>query len=235
MDAIRGYAPFVAHPDGLGWIYAPAGLVDGPLPAHYEPHESPSGNPLYKQAANPTRQRFDRPENPYNPSHGRPGSAVFPYVLTTYRLTEHHTAGGMSRTLPYLAELQPELFVEVSPALASERGLEHAGWATIVTTRTAIEARVMVTGRLRPLIVEGRPVHVVGLPYHWGANGLATGDSANALLPLVLDLNVHIAEYKAATCDIRPGRRPHGPELERFVEGYRRRAGGEHEGAHQRR
>jgi formate dehydrogenase major subunit len=75
----------------------------------------------------------------------------------------------------------------------------------------------------------------VGLPYHWGANGLATGDSANALLPLVLDLNVHIAEYKAATCDIRPGRRPHGPELERFVEGYRRRAGGEHEGAHQRR
>jgi formate dehydrogenase major subunit len=231
MDAIRGDAPFVAHPDGLGWIYAPAGLVDGPLPTHYEPHESPSGNPLYGQAANPTRQRFDRPENPYNPSHGRPGSDVFPYVLTTYRLTEHHTAGGMSRTLPYLAELQPELFVEVSPRLAAERGLEHAGWATIVTTRSAVEARVMVTERIAPLLVEGRTVHVVGLPYHWGRNGIAAGDAANELLPLVLDLNVHISEYKASTCDIRPGRRPRGAELARLMQEYRRHA--EHEGIHQ--
>jgi formate dehydrogenase major subunit len=70
---------------------------------------------------------------------------VYPYVATTYRLTEHHTAGGMSRTLPFLAELQPELFCEVSPELAAERGLENAGWATIITARTAIEARVLVT------------------------------------------------------------------------------------------
>jgi formate dehydrogenase major subunit len=233
LAAIRGDAPFIMHPDGLGWIYAPSGLVDGPLPAHYEPHESPSGNPIYGQAANPTRQRFDRSDNPYNPSYGRPGNEVFPYVLTTYRLTEHHTAGGMSRWLPYLAELQPELFVEVSPQLAAEAGLEHAGWATIATTRSAVEARVMVTDRIKPLQIEGRTVHVVGLPYHWGTGGLVTGDSANELLPMVLDLNTHIAEYKAATCDIRPGRRPRGPALEALLDDYRRRAGAEHEGVHE--
>ena len=231
VDALRGHAPFIIHPDGLGWIWAPSGLVDGPLPTHYEPHESPVDNALYSVQSDPTRQQFDLPENPYNPF----GSPVYPFVLTTYRLTEHHTAGGMSRTVPYLSELMPELFVEVSPELAAERGLEHAGWATIVTTRTAIEARVMVTERLTPLTVRGRRVHQVGLPYHWGSQGLVTGDPANALLPVVLDLNVHISEYKALTCDIVPGRRPRGAELEAFVEGYRRRSGVVHESRHEYR
>jgi formate dehydrogenase major subunit len=202
-DALRGTAPFIAHPDGLGWIWAPSGLVDGPLPTHYEPHESPVDNALYSVRADPTREVYDRPGNRYNP----PGSPQYPFVLTTYRLTEHHTAGGMSRTLPYLAELQPELFVEVSPQLAAERGLEHAGWATVITERTAVEARVMVTDRLRPLTVRGQTVHQVGLPYHWGGRGLTTGDSANALLSVVTDSNVHIPEYKALTCDVRPGRK----------------------------
>ena len=93
--------------------------------------------------------------------------------MTTYRLTEHHTAGGMSRTLPYLAELQPEMFCEVSPELARERDLEHGGWATIISARTAIEARVMVTERIAPLRVQGRVVHQVGLPYHWGQRGIS--------------------------------------------------------------
>jgi formate dehydrogenase major subunit len=221
MDAIRGDAPFIAHPDGLGWLYAPSGLVDGPLPTHYEPHESPVTNPLYGQGTSPTRQVINRPENPYNPS----GSDVFPFVLTTYRITEHHTAGGMSRTVAHLAELQPEAFCEVSPQLAAERGLENGGWATIVTTRAAVEARVLVTDRLRPLTVDGRVTHQVGMPYHWGRRGLVTGDSANDLLPLVLDRNTHISEYKTATCDIRPGRRPRGPAVARLVEEYRRRAG----------
>jgi formate dehydrogenase major subunit len=230
IEAIRGDAPFVMHPDGLGWIFAPAGLVDGPLPTHYEPQESPlAANPLYAERANPTRQTFDRPDNPYHP----PGSAVFPFVLSTYRLTEHHTAGGMSRTVPYLAELQPELFVEVSPELAGERGLQHADWATIVTARTAIEARVMVTDRMRPLRVDGRVVHQVGLPYHFGRSGIVKGDAANELLAMALDLNVHIAEYKVATCDIRPGRRPRGPQLRALVEDYRRRGNVVHEGGHQ--
>jgi formate dehydrogenase major subunit len=225
MAAIRGDAAFIIHPDGLGWLYAPSGLVDGPLPTHYEPHESPVSNAVYgREQKNPTRQRFEHDDNPYHPSDGTPGAEVFPFVLTTYRLTEHHTAGGMSRTVPYLSELQPELFVEVSPELAAERGLEHAGWATVVTARTAIEARVMVTDRMKPVRVRGRTVHQVGLPYHWGRRGLVTGDSANELLPFVLDLNVHIAEYKVLTCDVQPGRRPRGPELRAFVEDYRRRA-----------
>ena len=195
--------------------------MDGPLPTHYEPHESPFDNLLYGQRSNPTRQLFDRPENPYNPVDGD----AYPYVFTTYRLTEHHTAGGMSRTVRYLSELQPELFVEVSPELAEERGLEHGGWATVITARTAIEARVMVTDRMPALRVDGRTVHQVGLPYHWGHHGISTGDPANDLFPLALDPNVHIQEVKAATCDVRAGRRPRGRELLELVESYRRRAG----------
>ena len=233
-DALRGTDPFILHPDGLGWIWAPSGLVDGPLPTHYEPHESPFENPLYGVRSNPTRQQFERPENPYNPSGDDAGADIYPFVLTTYRVTEHHTAGGMSRSVPYLSELMPELFVEVSPELASERGLEHRGWATIVTSRTAIEARVMVTDRIRPLTVRGRVVHQVGLPYHWGRKGLVTGDSVNELLSVALDNNVHISEYKVLTCDVRPGRRPRGPDLLALVEDYRRSSGvvveGEHEG-----
>jgi formate dehydrogenase major subunit len=225
MEAIRGSTPFIAHPDGLGWIWAPSGLVDGPVPTHYEPHESPFANPLYAQGTNPLRQRFDRPDNRYNPSDGDPGAEVFPYVMTTHRLTEHHTAGGMSRTLPYLAELQPEMFCEVGPGLAAERGLQHGGWATLVTARTAIEARVLVTDRVRPLRVMDRVVHQIGVPYHWGRRGLVTGDAGNELTSLVLDFNVHISEFKSLTCDIVPGRRPRGPALEAFVAEYRRRAG----------
>ena len=225
IRAIKGDAPFILHPDGLGWLYAPQGLVDGPLPTHYEPHESPVPNRLYARRASPTRQLFERPGNPSNPSDAQPGAEVFPFVLSTYRLTEHHTAGGMSRTVPHLAELQPEPFCEVSPELAALRGLEHGDWATIVTTRAAVEARVMVTERVRPLHVQGRTLHTVGLPYHFGRKGLVKGDAANELLPLVLDRNVHIAEYKVATCDVRPGRRPRGAALRALVDDYRRRAG----------
>jgi formate dehydrogenase major subunit len=225
MEAISGDKPFIVHPDGRGWLYVPTGLVDGPLPAHYEPHESPFANPLYTQQQNPTRQVFPRPENPYHPTGNETGAEVFPFVLTTYRLTEHHTAGGMSRTVPYLAELQPEFFVEVSPQLAAERGLEHGDWATVITARQAVEGRVMVTERIKPLEIQGRPMHLVGVPYHWGGVGIVTGDSGNELLPVVLDYNVHISEYKAATCDIRPGRRPRGKARLALVEEYRRRAG----------
>jgi formate dehydrogenase major subunit len=220
-DAIRGDDPFVMQPDGDGWLFVPSGLVDGPLPTHYEPHESPFANPLYSVQSNPARQQFPRKNNEYAPSGGERGAEAYPYVLTSYRLTEHHTAGGMSRTTRYLSELQPELFCEVSPELAAERGLEHGGWATIVSARTAIEARVLVTERMTPLTVQGRTVHQVGVPYHWGFKGLVKGDSANDLFPIALDPNVHIQEVKAATCDIRPGRRPRGAALPEFVEAQR--------------
>jgi formate dehydrogenase major subunit len=225
VDAISGTDAFIMQADGKAWLFAPAGVVDGPLPAHYEPQESPFTNPLYGQQRNPVREIIRHRDNPLQPGGGEPGADVFPYVTTTYRLTEHHTAGGMSRTLPYLSELQPEFFCEVSPELAAERGLSHLGWATIVTARTAIEARVLVTSRMRPLTVQGRIVHQIGLPYHWGTNGLSTGDSANDLAHLSLDPNVHIQEVKAMACDIRPGRRPRGPALRRLVRDYIQRAG----------
>jgi formate dehydrogenase major subunit len=213
--------------DGKGWLFAPAGLMDGPLPTHYEPAESPVRNVLYRQQANPAREVFPRKENPQNPSPPEPNWDVFPFVYTTYRLTEHHTAGGMSRWVPYLAELQPAFFCEVSPELAAERNLQHLGWATIVTARTAVEARVLVTDRMVPLTVTGRTVHQIGLPYHWGVgrDALVSGDSANDLIGVALDPNVHIQEAKASSCDIQPGRRPRGPALRRFVEEYRSRAG----------
>jgi formate dehydrogenase major subunit len=218
--ALDGRSPFVMQADGKGWLFVPNGLDDGPLPTHYEPPESPVANPLYGQQTNPVLETFDRPGNRLNP----PLSAVFPFVFTTYRLTEHHTAGAMSRTLSYLAELQPEMFCEVSPELAGLRGLVNGGWATIVTSRAAIEARVLVTERMTPLRLDGQVVHQVGLPYHWGPNGLATGDGANDLLPIVGDPNVHIMESKANTCDVLAGRRPRGPALVALVDRYRARA-----------
>jgi formate dehydrogenase major subunit len=223
--ALAGDDPFIMQGDGKGWLFVPDGLLDGPMPTHYEPPESPVSNPLYGQQANPTRVLYQRLENPMNPSPPEPHHEVFPYVFSLSRLTEHHTAGGMSRTLPYLAELQPAMFVEVSPELAAERGLRHLDWAHVVTARAAIEARVLVTNRLIPLRVEDRLVHQIWLPYHWGGRGLSTGDSANDLLGITLDPNVLIQEGKVGTCDVRPGRRPTGAALLDYVAGYRRRAG----------
>jgi formate dehydrogenase major subunit len=224
-EAIRGDHPFIMQADGRGWLYVPQGLEDGPLPTHYEPHESPFDNPLYSQRANPRRQQNkDLPEDPYNPVADEPGAELYPYVLTTYRLTEHHTAGGMSRFTPYLAELQPQMFVEVHPELARERGLTHGEWAQIVTARSAIEARVLVTDRMRRVRINGREVHQVGLPYHWGQRGLTTGGAANDLTHMALDPNVHIQEVKALSCDIRAGRRPRGDKLTQFVAGQREHA-----------
>jgi formate dehydrogenase major subunit len=225
VAAISGIDPFIMQADGKAWLFVPAGLVDGPLPTHYEPQESPVTNLLYGQQSNPVRQIIANRDSLLEPSGDQPGSGVFPYVISTHRLTEHHTAGGMSRFLPYLAELQPEMFCEVSPELAAERGLEHMGWATIISARNAIEARVMVTRRAKPLRLDGKVVHQVGLPWHWGPNGYTTGDAANELMHLSLDPNVHIQEVKALSCDIRPGRRPRGPALRELVRQYQQRAG----------
>jgi formate dehydrogenase major subunit len=225
VEAIEGIDPFIMQGDGKGALYVPQGLIDGPMPTHYEPVESPFRNPLYGQQANPTRMEYRRDDNVMNPSPPEEHSDVFPFVFTTSRLTEHHTAGGMSRYLEHLAELQPEMFVEVSPALARLLGLEHLGWCHVVTARSAVEGRVLVTERLRPLRVEGRTVHQVWMPYHWGGGGLVTGDSANDLFGIALDPNVLIQESKVGTCDVRPGRRPTGAALRELVADHARRAG----------
>ena len=203
LDAHTGRAPFIMMADGLGWLYVPAGLQDGPLPTHYEPVESPLRNPLYGQQFNPVAKLWERPENRYQAV----GDPAFPYVITTYRLTEHHTGGTMTRYLPWLAETQPTAFVEVSPELAAERGIGNGGWVTLWTARGEVEARALVTPRLRPLQLDGRVVHVVGMPWHFGYMGIARGDIANTLSAMVGDSNVSIHEGKAFTCNLRPGRR----------------------------
>ncbi len=223
--ALAGDDPFIMQADGRGWLYTPAGVGEGPLPTHYEPQDSPVRNRLHRQQRNPVRQVYAHERNRYHPDPDTPGADVFPFVLTTYRLTEHFTAGGMSRWTPYLAELQPEFFCEVSPELAGERGLEHGGWATVVSARGVVEARVMVTDRMTPLRVDGRTLHQIGMPYHWGPNGYARGDSMNELSSMSLDPSSHIQEVKALTIDIRPGRRPRGPAREQLAREYRRRAG----------
>jgi formate dehydrogenase major subunit len=199
--ALAGDRPFLMHADGFGWLWVPSGLSDGPLPTHYEPWESPVRNPLYSQQNNPAALKRERPGNLY----ALPQDRRFPLVLTTYRLTEHHTSGAMSRVLSHLAELQPEPFCEISPELAAERGIEHRTWITIRSARGAIRARALVTRRMRPLHVDGRTVHQVGLPWHWGYRGLSTGDIANDLVAISEDPNSRIMEAKALLCDIDRG------------------------------
>ena len=221
--ALGGADPFIMQRDGKGALFVSAGLADGPLPTHYEPAESPLANAVYKQDDSPASILYPRDAATREQlGHG----AVYPFVVTTYRLTEHHTAGAMSRNLSRLADLQPELFCEVSPSLAALRGLENGGWATIISPRAVIEARVLVTRRVRPLRIPGEGViHQIGLPYHWGSEGRVTGDTVNDLLPFAVDPNVYIQESKVSTCEIIAGRRPRGPAVTAMVERYRRAAG----------
>jgi formate dehydrogenase major subunit len=214
MDAHPGDAPFILHEDGLGWLFVPGpALADGPLPTHYEPLESPVRNPLYAQQTNPVANWFARDDNRFAALE----DPRFPYVLTTYRLTEHHTAGGMSRFLSHLAELQPELFAEMSPELAREVGVENGDWVTIATPRGAVEARALVTRRIRPLAIGERTVHQIAMPFHWGSAGPLKGDATNDLIPLSGEPNVTIHESKALMCALRKGRRPPDHEMRAWL------------------
>jgi formate dehydrogenase major subunit len=206
MDAISGDDPFIMMGDGRAWLYSPSGLLDGPLPTHYEPIESPVENLLYpKVGANPAAITWKREDNPLNPA-----SPEYPIAASTFRLTEHHTTGPMSRNLPWLAELQPEMFVEIDRDLARERGIEDGGWMTVMTERGEMECKAKVTNRIRPMKIGGRTVHQISIPWHWG--GLTTseqgvtGDSLNDLVVLSGDPNTSI-EDKTFSCNVRAGRR----------------------------
>jgi formate dehydrogenase major subunit len=197
-----GRDPFLLKTDGKGWLFAPVGTVDGPLPTHYEPWESPVRNLLYKQDRNPVAKFWDVTGNKYNESAG----VQFPHVITTYRLTEHHLSGAMTRWLPWLAELMPDLFVEMPHELAEEKGIANGDYVTVTTERGSTEARALVTSRLRPLTIDGKRVYQIGMPWHWGYMGIATSDITNNLTSFVADPNVTIHEAKAFTADIRKGR-----------------------------
>ena len=216
LAGIAGDAPFLLHEDGLGWLHVPQGLQDGPMPTHYEPLESPVRNALYSRDTNPVVQWFTRNENRFAP----PGDPRFPFVLTTYRLTEHHTAGGMSRFLPHLAELQPELFAEISPELARELKISNGDYISVVSLRGAIEARALVSRRMRPVLLNGKTVHQIAMPFHFGSAGPVGGDSTNDLIPISGEPNVTIMEAKACGVNIVPGRLPRGRGFQDWIKKY---------------
>ena len=205
MDALGGDAPFIMEADGKCQLFAPSGLKDGPLPTHYEPVESPVANVLYSRQYNPGTKIWARPGNELH----APMDPRFPYIFTTYRLTELHCGGITGRVTPHTAELQPEAFVEISPELAGELAITHLGWTVLSTLRGEIEVRAMVTARMRPFVIEGRVVHQIGMPWLFGWQGYAHGDTANVLLAITGDPNTSIHSTKAITCAIRPGRLAH--------------------------
>ena len=204
MDAHGGDDPFIMQADGKAMVFVPSGLKDGPLPTHYEPMESPVGNPLYAQQDNPTAYRWTRPGNELQDA----GDPAYPHVLTTFRLTELHCGGVMSRVQPHTAELQPECFVEIPPELAREAGVENRGWVVLSTKRGEIEVRALVTERLQPFVIDGKRVYQLGMPWVFGREGYATGGIANVLLAMTGDANTSIHSTKAITCQLRAGRLP---------------------------
>jgi formate dehydrogenase major subunit len=191
-------APFIMNPDGVGHLFALAGMAEGPFPEHYEPFESPlAANPLHgKVLPNPAARL-------YPADRARLGAATeFPHVATTYRLTEHFHFWTKHGKIP--AVLQPEAFVEIGEALAKEKGIRNGDRVIVRSKRGEIRTKAMVTKRIRPLRVDGKDVHTIGIPLHWGYEGLTKpGYLINTLTPFVGDANIQTPEFKAFLVDIR--------------------------------
>lgn len=186
--------PFIMLHEGHARLYT-AALVDGPMPEHYEPMESPTVNLMSNQQSTPA---LDRPGKISK-------SGRFPYIATTCRVSEHWQAGAMTRNVPWLVELVPDMFVEMSMQLAARKKVSNGDLVTISSKRGVIQAKALVTSRIKPLLVGGKWVEQVAIPWHFGFNGMATGDSANVLTEAVGDANTHIPEYKAFLCNIEKG------------------------------
>ncbi|PYN97584.1 MAG: formate dehydrogenase-N subunit alpha [Candidatus Rokuibacteriota bacterium] len=200
-DAKNGDKPFIMRSDLVGAFFGP--LNDGPFPEHYEPIESPVKNLLSKTQNNPVAKIWNVPDqkNELAPV----GSPDYPYVITTYRLTEHHLSGVMSRYLPYLAELFESHFAEISHELAGELGIQNGEKITVMSPRGKIHVKAMVTHRFKPFMVDGKKIHQIGVPWHWGYNGISKGDITNDLSATVGDPNVYIQETKAFVCNVKKG------------------------------
>jgi formate dehydrogenase major subunit len=202
LGAQSGTDPFIMKSDGKGWLFAPSSLKEGPFPEHYEPLESPVQNPISSQQNNPVIKLWDTDAD--KDIGDRVGTAdEFPIVCTTYRLCEQWQAGAMSRTLPWLAECQPDMFLEIGEELAGEKGINNGDQVIVSSARGQIQMVAMVTKRWKPFHVNGTKVHEVGMPWHYGWQGLATGDIANDLTAHVGDANTMIPEYKAFLVDVR--------------------------------
>lgn len=191
----KGVNPFIMVPEGVGRIYALT-MKDGPFPEHYEPIESPARNLFSSVQNNPCVTLTDKDRCDFN---------KYPYIGTTYRVTEHWQTGGMTRSLPWLVELVPDMFVEISQSLAREKDIKNGERVRVSTERGSIEAYALVTSRIKPFIIDENPVEQVGMPWHFGYAGKATGDSANVLTPEVISPSSNIPEYKAFLCNIEKG------------------------------
>ncbi len=189
-------SPFIMMADGVGGLYAPT-LNDGPFPEHYEPFESPIPNPFSKQEINPAIQLFDGEFNK------RGFKADFPIVATTYRVSEHWQSGTMTRNQEWLSELVPHMYIELSEELAKEKGIKNKDKIIVSSARGEVKAFAMVTKRFKPHNINGKKVHQIGMPWHFGYKGIATGETANRLTPHIGDANTTIPEYKAFLCDVR--------------------------------
>ncbi len=191
--------PFIMTGEGLGRLFS-NGVADGPFPEHYEPIESPVRNPLHPEvSATPAAFLYDK-------KAGRPNrfgtSADYPYVATSYRLTEHEHY--VTQNVEHLVQLQPEAFVEVPTELAREKGIETGDRVRVSSKRGKLEVRAVVTRRLGPLQVDGKKIYQIGIPIHWGFVGINTGQHwlANALTPFVGDASSRTPEFKAFLVDI---------------------------------
>lgn len=192
--------PFIMNPEGVSRLFTRGMMRDGPFPAHYEPFESPLDNLVApKVRGNPAARVFKGDFEQF----AETASTEFPYAATSYRLTEHfHYWTKHCRTN---AVLQPEFFVEISEELAAEKGITKGGWVRVWSKRGSIQAKAVVTKRIKPLICDGKPVHVVGIPLHWGFTGAARkGFGPNSLTPFVGDANIETPEYKAFLVNIEP-------------------------------
>ena len=193
---VSGKTPFIMLPEGMGRLFVHGWrLTEGPFPEHYEPVESPVKNLLSSVQYDPLAKIF------YSPTLGKPDE--FPYVMTTIRVAEHWQGGTMSRNLPWLVEAMPEMFVELSEQLAAEKGIRSGDVVVVWNKRGEIEAKAMVTSRLKPFKVNGSVVHEVAAPWHWGFAGAASGASINDLTPSVGDANTDIPEYKAFLVNLK--------------------------------
>jgi formate dehydrogenase-N alpha subunit len=191
-----GTDPFIMNKDGVGLLYAPT-LNDGPFPEHYEPFESPVVNPFSSQEMNPAAVVI---EGDFNK---RGFKADFPIVATTYRVSEHWQSGTMTRNQEWLSELVPHMYIEMSEELAKEKGIKNKDEVIVSSARGEIQAYAMVTKRFKPHKINGKNVHQIGMPWHFGYKGIATGETANRLTPHIGDANTTIPEYKAFLCNVR--------------------------------
>ena len=196
--------PFIMNAEGSARLFARGLMKEGPFPVHYEPFESPIANPVNpKIRGNPAARVFADDMKQFATSE------EFPYAATSYRLTEHfHYWTKHDRVN---AALQPEFFVEISEELAKEKGIELGGWVRVWSKRGSVKAKAVVTKRIRPLICDGKTVHIVGIPLHWGFTGVARkGFGPNSLTPFVGDANSQTPEYKAFLVNIEPTTPPVG-------------------------